>query len=111
ALVESCALDVEVRLDDFELASERRELAFGTKHAAEQRREAQQRPQGARRSRLNQVADGRQSVEQKVRVDLGTECAQLRFRRELADFPLANLALVSLIRHPNRVDVAGDRDR
>ena len=42
-LLEPRALDVEVRLDDVELASERREFAFGSEHAAQQRRQTQQR--------------------------------------------------------------------
>ena len=74
---------------DLELAAERREFAFGSQHAAQQRRQPHQRLERARRRRLNQVADRRQRVEEKVRIDLRAQRPQLGFGRELADLLLA----------------------
>ena len=88
-MLEARALDIEVRLDDVQLAAERGEFAFGSEDAAQQRRQPQQRLQRARRRRLDQVADRRQRIEQEVRIDLGAERAQLGFGRQLADFLLA----------------------
>ena len=93
---------------DVELAAERRELAFRAQHAAQQRRQPQQRLERPRRRRLNQVADRRQRVEQEVRVDLRAQRAQLGFGRQLADLLLAQLALVALARDPDGVDAPRD---
>ena len=95
ALLEARVLDVEVRLDQLELASERGELAFRAQHAAQQRRQAHQRLERAGRRRLNQIADRRQRVEEEVRVDLRAQRPQLGLGRELADLLLAQLALVA----------------
>ena len=72
------------------------------------RRQPQQRLQRAGRRRLDQVADGRERIEQEVRIDLGAQRAQLCFGGELADFLLADFAMVPLARDPDRVDATRD---
>ena len=62
----------------------------------------------AGRRRLNQVADGRQRVEQEVRVDLRPQRAQLRFCCQLADFLFANFAVVPFVGDADRVDPTCD---
>ena len=89
AMLEARLLDIQVRLDDVQLASERREFAFGSEHAAQQGRQPHQRLQRARRRRLDQIANRRQRIEQKVRIDLRAERAQLGFCGQLADFLFA----------------------
>src|SRR5689334_4492569 len=56
SMFEASALDIEIRLDEVELAAERRELAFRSENAAKQRREAEQRVERSGRCRLNQIA-------------------------------------------------------
>ena len=106
-------LDIEVRLDDVQFASERREFAFGSEHAPQQGRQTHQRLQRARRRRLDQVSDRRERIEQEMRIELRAERAQLGLRRQLADFLLAKSAIVPLGRDPDGVDATrhdhGDR--
>ena len=109
--LEARALDIQVRLDEVDLPAERGELAFGAQDAAQQRGEPHQRLQRPRRRRLDQVADGRQRVEEEVRIDLRAQGAQLRFGGELAVVLLAELALVTFPRDAKRVDAARDQDR
>jgi hypothetical protein len=82
-MLEARPFNVEIRLDDLELAPERGEFPFRSQHAAKQRRQPQQGFECTGRRRLNEVPDGRQRVEQEVRVDLRAQGAQLRFRCEL----------------------------
>ena len=79
-LFEPLALDVEVVLHQLELAAERGELAVRAQHAAQQRGQPHQRLHGARRRRLDQVADGGQRVEQEVRIDLRAQRRELGLR-------------------------------
>ena len=109
-LLESGALDLQIRLDQLELTSERRHLALGPQHAAQQRGQTHQRVERALRRRLNQVADRRQRVEQEVRVDLRSQRAQLRFGGELADLLFADPPVVSLAGDADRIDAASDHE-
>ena len=54
-----------------ELAAERRELTFRAQNRPQQRRQTQQRREGAWRRGLDQIADRRQGVEEKC----GLTCA------------------------------------
>src|SRR4029453_14811338 len=72
-VLESRALDVEVRFDHFELPAERRKLAVRSQHAAEQCCETHQGREGARRGGVNQISDGCESIEEEMRVDLSAE--------------------------------------
>ena len=98
AIFEPGVLDIQVRLDQLQLAAERRELAFRSQHAAQERGQPHQRRERARRRGLDQVADGGERVEQEVRVDLGAQRPQLGLAGQLADFLLAQLARVALVR-------------
>ena len=60
----------------------------------------------ARRRRLDQVADGRQRVEQEVRIDLRAQRLQLGLGRQLLHLLFAQLRLVALVREADRVDAA-----
>ena len=106
-LLEARALDVEIGLDDFELASERGEFSFRSQHGPQQRGEPHQRVERARRRGLDQVADRGQRVEQEMRIDLRAQRPELRFGRELADLLLADLALVALVGDADAVDAPG----
>jgi hypothetical protein len=110
-MLEAFALDVQIRFDEIELASERRELALRSQHRAQQRRQAHERLERPRRRCLNEVADGGQRIEQEMRIDLSPERSQLGFTRELADLLLPNFALIAFAGQTDRVDAAGHGDR
>ena len=94
-------LDLQVVLDELEFPAERRELALGLQHAAQQRGQLQQRVERAGRRGFNQVADGRQRVEQKVRVDLRAQGAQFGLGREAHDLLFAQPLVITLV--PRRI--------
>ena len=111
ALLEARPLDVEIRLDQLEFAPERRQFALRPEDASQQRRQPEQRLEGPRRSRLNEIAKRGERIEQEVRIHLGTQRSQLRLGGELANFPFAQLTLVALVGQANRVDAPGDDHR
>ena len=106
-----CSFDIQVRLDDVQLPPERRVLAFGAQDPAQQRCQSHQGVKRSRRCGLDEMADGGQRVEKKVRIDLRAQRPKLRFRGEPAHFLFANLAVVPFLRDPDRVNSSRDDHR
>ena len=98
-------LDLEVRPDQVDFLGKRGELGRrATQHAPQNVRQAQERIDGAGRRGLDQIANRRQGIEEKVGVELGAKRPQLGFGREALHPLLAHVPLEPLVRDAKRVD-------
>jgi hypothetical protein len=109
-LLEARLLDVEVRGNQIDLVAQRRELRRRSpQDAAEHARQLHQRVERARRRVLDQIADRRERVEEKVRMELRAQRAQLRLGCEPLHLLFTQVAFDALACDTQPVDAARRR--